>query len=38
MTLKQSVENPHSPLRAFFNARLPNTRTALQAATPGALA
>jgi len=27
MTLKQSVEDPHSPLRAFFNARLPNMKT-----------
>jgi hypothetical protein len=27
MTLKQSVENPRSPLRAFFNERLPNTRS-----------
>jgi hypothetical protein len=27
MTLKQSVEDPHSALRAFFNTRLPNTKT-----------
>lgn len=26
MTLKQSVENPHSLLREFFNARLPHTK------------
>jgi hypothetical protein len=27
MTLKKSVEDPHSPLRTFFSARLPNTKT-----------
>jgi hypothetical protein len=26
MTLKKSVEDTHGPLRAFFNARLPNTK------------
>ena len=26
MTLKQSVEDTRGPLRAFFNARLPNTK------------
>lgn len=38
MTLKQAVEDPHSPLRQFLDARLPNTKTVRaawkQAVTP----